>query len=129
MTRIKIIGALLIVLAMFGVYKEGYTIGGVNKQKEMQELLYLTHLEMNNKANEIKEIVYQKVIESQIVYRDKVKLVKEYIHDKKDYTDTVCIPRAGLYGYNSSRNRDAESTTDFIRAVHTTESDTDTSEQ
>lgn len=35
MTRIKIIGALLIVLAMFGVHKAGYTIGGVNKQKEI----------------------------------------------------------------------------------------------
>lgn len=72
-------------------------------------------------------IVYKTIVESQTVYVDKVRTVKEYIHAKKDYTDTRCIPVAGLLGYNASLYN-ANSSRDPIGELFATKTFTDSEE-
>lgn len=82
---------------------------------------YIEHLEtikaiakQNQKADVITEIVYKTQIESQVVYVDRIKKVKEYVKQKVDYSDTRCIPTAGLRAYNASLYNPAAESTGYI---------------
>lgn len=100
-------------------YSEGYNeaISAVN----------LEALTTQTKHDANATIVYQKQIESKIVYVDRVKKVKEYVYQTIDYNDTVCIPVAGLHGYNASLyTHSTESTSDITRELHRAESVIDT---
>ena len=112
----------------YGVFQVGCYIGGVKKAAEIEKALLLKKVEIEHKIVTNKEVVYQKVIESQIVYQDKIRIVKEYIHDKKDYNNVRCIPVAGLHAYNASLYN-AESASDIARVMQNIAADTDTAEQ
>lgn len=125
MMNTKIIGIAILVcsLSSWLFYEKGFMDGQAREiVQNAKHVIKIRDITDNNN-----HIVYKTIIESQTVYVDKVRTVKEYIHAKKDYTDTRCIPVAGLLGYNASLYN-ANSSRDSIGELFATKTFTNSEE-
>lgn len=122
----KIIGISILVcsLSSWLFYEKGYMNG--QAREELQNAKHA--IKIRDITDNNSHVIYKTIVESQTVYVDKVRTVKEYIHAKKDYNDTRCIPVAGLLGYNASLYH-ADSTRDVIGELFATKTFTDSEEQ
>ena len=102
------------------------------KTGRSQTVAAIKEHEAKRQVDDIKKtvIVHDTIVESKIVYRDRTKIIKEYVNVKKDYADTFDMPVMGLHGYIANLpNANAESTSDSFRVLTADESSADTSEQ
>lgn len=112
------------IMALILTYEFGFTRG----QDSERLINAKSHIKIRDVTDSNGHVVYKVLMESQTIYVDKIRTVKEYIHDKKDYSDTRCIPVVGLRGYNASLY-DASNSNSATGELYSSQANTNTSEQ